>query len=148
MSIKMKKMDGKFNEKAKEGLPRPSFQQNYTHEEVQAKMASYRSVAKTKEHRAKMVEMRNNYLKQAAKDNINREVQDFYFKIGKEAGISNHITQEERAKGIAEIGQFKRNMTMKEVKGYYHQNYSLKKNFKEANNREDRGKGIIGKGMG
>lgn len=114
------------------GAARPKVHRNYSHEQLLDKLGKFEEVAKTGEHRGTMRDIRQDYLH--GRDEMNNAIpaRNRNYRMGIEAGIHPKETHENIENADRRRMQDHRNRVTERAETYYHRNYSLSKNFKEA----------------
>jgi|GEM_PF-3222450 len=114
------------------GAARPKVHRNYSHEQLLDKLGKFEEAAKTGEHRGSIREIRQDYLRERNRMNKAIPARNHNYRMGIDAGIHPIETHENLINTDKRREQDQRNQVTMRAETYYHRNYSLSKNFKEA----------------
>ncbi len=117
-----------FNKKAK----KPTIQRNYSHKELIEKIDRYASVAKAKDQKKEMLDIKERHIKRTQELPGRRFARNLHYQQGIRRSIHPRETLENLNKQDKLQDQRDRNRVVKKAKDYYHKNYSLTKLHSDA----------------
>lgn len=122
-----------FNQKANPKRP-SKIHQNYSLEDIRKKMVLYEKLAKRQDDKDQIQKMKSGFEEREARRPGNQMATNIHFEQSKKFGPPVK-SWEEVQKQDKEHTQAERNKTMRDLKKYRHQNYSLRKSFRDVNGK-------------
>lgn len=118
-----------FKNAAKKSKNKFKQHRNYTNKEVVQNMDLMAEVAKNKEQKDAILDIKDRYLEQKQRNTVNRVVRTHNYQQGVNVGLHQRDSLERHEQREEQREQIMRNKTIKDGKTYYHQNYSVSKEF-------------------